>query len=95
MDLKIVDWKEDKKGIQIIWEAIVGAVTEVFENQPQDQFATKVPLEGNLNDPDAGILPTIWNVFSNAFVDAFKKQTDNAIDFGKKLKSEENKADKE
>lgn len=94
VDLKIVDWKEDKKGLQIIWEAIVGAIAEIFENQPKDQFATKVPLEGNLNDPDAGILPTIWNVFSNAFIDAFKKQTDNTIDFGKNLKSEENKTDK-
>jgi len=93
IDLKLVDPKGEREGLKLIWEAIVGTVVEIFENQPKDQFATKVPLEGNLNDPDAGILPTIWNIFSNAFVDAFKKQTDNSIDFGKNLGSEE-KTDK-
>lgn len=82
-DLKILDISEDDENpLALAWESIVGLVTEIFENQPTDQFATKVPLGGNLNDAEAGVFPTIWNVFRNAFVDSFDKETDDEITFG-------------
>ena len=81
-DLKIVAWNESEGNfIQKSWEALVGAVTELFENQAKDQLATRVPLEGNLNDPDVGVWPTVWNVFKNAFVNAFSKQVDHTLEF--------------
>lgn len=61
------------------WEVVVGGVLEVLENQRKDQFATKVPLTGNVNDSDVGIWATIGNVFKNAFIDAFNKNIDNTI----------------
>lgn len=78
--LKIVDLDEGNV-VEVAWEAIVGFVTEVFENQPEDQFATEVPLEGNLNDVEAGTYPAIWNIFRNAFVNAFSKEAGGEIEF--------------
>ncbi len=33
---------------------------EIFENQPKDQFAFRIPIEGNLDDPDRGT----WAAFT-------------------------------
>ena len=55
---------------------------EIFENQPKDQFATKVPMEGDLSNPDTAILPAIWTIFRNAFINALNKSVDDTIEFG-------------
>lgn len=95
--MKIVNWEKDKQNpLNLVWQSIVAVLAEVFENQKKDQFATKVPLEGNLNDVDAGVWPTVWNIFRNAFVKAFEMNTENAIQFvdPDKLKPDE-KSNKE
>jgi hypothetical protein len=81
-NVKIVNWEKDKKNpLNLAWQAIVGLLAEFFENQKENQFATKVPLQGNLKDIQSGVWPTIWNVFRNGFVKAFEKNTDNSIQF--------------
>lgn len=72
-DLSVLDLEEGNV-LEVMWEGVVAAVTEIFENQSKDQFATQIPLEGDLNDLDAGIFPAIWNIFRNAFIEAFSKQ---------------------
>jgi hypothetical protein len=85
-NIKVLNWEKDKKNpFNLVWQAIVGVVAEFFENQKEDQFATKVPLEGNLKDIKSGVWPTIWNVFRNAFVGAFAKNTDNTVKFSDSL----------
>ena len=81
-NVSLVDWGEgEKELLHKIWESIVGTVSELFENQPKDQLATKVPLEGDLNQPDTAIFPTIWNIFRNAFIQAFARNTDGTVKF--------------
>ncbi len=78
----VVDWKkEDEPFIDKLWESLVGAVAEIFENQPTDRLATRVPLRGNVEDIDAGLLTTIWNIFRNAFIEAFSKDLEGTIEF--------------
>jgi hypothetical protein len=82
LDLKVVDWKKDKqKPLNLIWQSIVGLFAEIFENQREDQFATKVPLEGRITSVDADIMSSVWNVFRNAFVKAFERNTDGTVNF--------------
>ena len=82
-DVKILDVKEDSENaLQLLWESVAGLLSEVFENQKKDQFATRVPIEGNLKDIKTGVWPTVWNVLKNAFVKAFELKTDNAITLG-------------
>ncbi|HOX81914.1 MAG TPA: DUF748 domain-containing protein [Chryseolinea sp.] len=82
LDVKIVSWENDKqKPLNLIWQSIVGFFVEVFSNQKKDQFATKVEIEGDLNNPETKVWPTVWNVYKNAFVKAFEMNTDNNIKF--------------
>jgi hypothetical protein len=85
-NIKVVSWEKDKKNpFNLVWQAIVGTVAEFFENQKEDQFATKVPIRGDLKNIKSGVWPTIWNVFSNAFVQAFERNTDNTVKFSDSL----------
>lgn len=65
-----------------LWEALAGGAGEVLENQANDQFATKIPFEGKLDDPKANIWITIANVIQNAFIRALLPSIDNEINIG-------------
>jgi hypothetical protein len=79
-DLKVIDWKKDKdKPLELVWESIAGFLVEIFENQSKDQFATRVPLQGQIAEVKSPFWPTLWNIFRNAFIEAFEKNTDNTI----------------
>jgi hypothetical protein len=79
--IKLLDIKEDNNPVNLLWEGIVSVVKDVFKNQKENQLATRVPIVGDLNDPDVAVWPTVWNVFRNAFVNAFELSTDNTVRF--------------
>jgi len=75
--LRVAEWQADHdKSTELVWESIVGFLTEIFENQKKNQFATRVPLEGLISDVNTPYWPVLWGVFSNAFVEAFDDHTD-------------------
>ena len=84
---------EDKNDsfLHKIWESIVGGVGVVFRNQKKDQIATKVPLEGNFNDPHTNTLDAIWEVLRNAFIQALLPSVDNEININSVGQTEEKK----
>lgn len=61
------------------WEGLAGAVTEVFENQSEDTFATKIPLQGKIDDPKANIIFAILQILENAFINALQPSIDQQI----------------
>lgn len=80
----ILSWRQDVKKdkdhlFKLFWEAIVGATGEILENQKKDQFATRIPLSGSLEDPDADLLSTVVGVLKNAFVRAFIPGLDKSV----------------
>jgi hypothetical protein len=64
------------------WEGMAGGLSEILENQPKDQFATKIPFEGKLDNPESDIWVTIGNVLKNAFVNALDPSIDGEISIG-------------
>ena len=83
-NLEILDLEKEEGGfLKKTWEAMVEGIKVIFENPSEDQVATQTPLGGDLSQMniDAGIWPTIWGLFKNAFVEALSKQTEDAIDF--------------
>lgn len=81
-NIDLINFREDiRNPLKLIWESFAALVLEVFENQGLDQFATKVPMVGNLNNPNTKIWPTLLGILQNAFVDAFTKKVDDSIDF--------------
>jgi hypothetical protein len=64
-----------------VWEGVISFFGFVLKNKPKDSFATKIPIEGNLNNPDVEVWRLITNIFRNGFISPFKKQVDQDINF--------------
>lgn len=73
--------KEDRDDnmLRKMWEGMVGTAGQVFKNQEEDQIATKINFEGNIENPDTSLWDTIANVLRNAFVRALQPAIDNQI----------------
>jgi hypothetical protein len=96
-NLKVVNWKEEKKKpLHLVWESVVGFLVEVFENQEKNQFATRVPLEGKISEVQSPFWPALWNIFRNAFVKAFERNTDGTVTIaaGKEKNKKESKKER-
>ena len=72
---------EDRKDnvLKKMWEGVVGAVGEIFQNQPKDRLATKIPLRGTVNQLDTNVWYAIGVVLQNAFIRALQPAIDQEI----------------
>jgi Domain of Unknown Function (DUF748) len=76
-DLDVLGDESPQEGwLSTAWEALVGTIAEVFENQPTDQQATRVPIEGRLDDWSVGSLQGAHSALWNAFVEALRPGLD-------------------
>ncbi|RPI65647.1 MAG: DUF748 domain-containing protein [Ignavibacteriales bacterium] len=79
-DMKVFSLEEEHENVfEFLWESVVGLVTEIFENQPKEQVATKVPFSGNFKDPSADIWATIGMLIRNAFIEALVPGIERSI----------------
>lgn len=91
LNLSVLDLEdEDHDVFSAAWELIVEGVTYIFRNHEEDQIATRLPMSGEIDDPDVGIFSTIWNIFRNAFIEAFEQSVEGIIDFGDVDEGDEN-----
>ncbi len=67
--------------LETLWEGFVGFFKFVLKNHKNNTLATKVPLEGDLTDVQSDVWATIFNIFENAWINAFKGMTDDSINF--------------
>lgn len=80
--LQIFSWKQDveqdhKNPLQLVWEAAAQAVTSIFKNHSKDQFATRIPISGRIDDKQLGTFNAVVNVLRNAFVKAYTPQLEH------------------
>ncbi len=64
-----------------VWEGVITFFGFVLKNKPKDSFATKIPIEGDLNNTHVKLWALITNIFKNGFIRPFKKRVDNDINF--------------
>jgi hypothetical protein len=71
-DMKVYDPRQDKEKTlwQKMYEGLVGGVANLLENTPRDEVATKVPVEGSLENPQTSTWETVVNLIQNAFFKA-------------------------
>jgi hypothetical protein len=82
--MQILSLQQDAKNpIKLVWEGLLEGVGRLLRNQPKDRFATKVPLTGDLKDPQGAVFVTIGNVFKNAFIQVFNERVEGTIDTSK------------
>ena len=75
-DVQIFSWKQDveeegKNPLRIAWEAVAQGLTSLFKNHAKDQFATRVPISGRIDNKDVSAWAAIVGVLHNAFVQAY------------------------
>jgi len=90
-NIKIIDslGKPNSSVFKRVWEGVVTFLGFVLKNKRKDSFATKIPMEGDLSDPNLNIWTLIKNIFRNGFIKPFNNEVDNDIQFsdaGKKKK---------
>jgi hypothetical protein len=76
-DLQIFSWKQDveedhKNPLQVAWEATAQGVTWLFKNHAKDQFATRVPITGRIDQKNISPFDAIVGVLRNAFIKAYE-----------------------
>ena len=56
--------------VDVFGQAPDGAL-EIIENKPKSRIATRVPVSGSLEDPDANGWVAAFGLIRNAYIDAF------------------------
>tara|TARA_B100000953_G_scaffold291052_1_gene276875 strand:- start:1521 stop:2630 length:1110 start_codon:yes stop_codon:yes gene_type:complete len=84
-NVEVFSWKGDieRDGdgfIEGSIEAISAFVTELFENQSEDQIATRIPIEGDLSNPDTQTWDAFTAILKNAFIKAFKGDVEESVE---------------
>lgn len=84
--LDVFNWQEDvvKDGdnpFEWLFEGLAGGLSELLENDEKDLLATRIPLEGEIENIDTPLLPAIGAIFRNGFIKAFDMKVDDVISF--------------
>lgn len=79
-DPSFLDLDDESQGpFRKAWEGLVQVAAEVLENQEEGQVATQIPFSGEIEDPEAGLLPAMVNLLKNAFVAGFSRSLEGTI----------------
>jgi hypothetical protein len=70
--LRVEKESEEQGFFATLWEGLVGATSEMLENQPEDQVATRIPVRGTFEQPDIGVIEAIANLLRNGYVEALR-----------------------
>lgn len=90
-DLDIVQFEEEEGNLaQIAWEALIASIAEIFQNQPKEQLASKIELNGHFTDPHVAFIPAVISVLKNAFIKALQPSVEHTIDLNKVAEANEN-----
>jgi hypothetical protein len=80
IDLKILRWKDEEEGFfGKLWEGVAELGKNILRNREKNQVATRVPLSGKIEKPDADIFETVIEVLRNAFIEALRRGLEPAI----------------
>ena len=92
-DVDVLDWDEDGPTfMQQLWQAAIGTTFAVFKNHKTDRFATKIPVEGKLDEKlDTDVFTTVVRVVKNAFIEAYQKTLDGSVTFDNNGEDKEKK----
>lgn len=81
-DMEIFNWQQDvaakdKSLLSGAWEALVGGSSWLLKNQREDQFATRIDIDGDLKAYDVSSWQAFKAILRNAFVQAFNNRFDS------------------
>lgn len=71
-NLDIFSLKGNDQPLHLLKQAAAAGTVQLLKNHSKNQFATRIPISGSLNDPNVAILPLIGNILKNGFIKAFQ-----------------------
>jgi len=80
---------EEDKFLESVWEGLVAFFEFILKNKKTDNFAIKAPIEGQIESYSVKTWPTIGSIFKNGFIEAFKSEIDDDIDYQDALLNEQ------
>jgi uncharacterized protein involved in outer membrane biogenesis len=81
-NVSMVDIESDGDPLSLAWQSLVSVFAEIFKNQPEDQLATRIPLVGNMNNPETDSWTAFVGIFRNTF-NAYIRDTDDLVEFSR------------
>ena len=72
---------EEDKILETLWEGLIAFFELILKNKKTDNFAIKVPIEGQIESYSVKTWPAIASIFKNGFVKAFKSEIDDDIEY--------------
>ncbi|WP_133468688.1 DUF748 domain-containing protein [Paraglaciecola marina] len=83
-ELEVFSWQEDAiedddNPIELLGEVAGGMVAEIFENNDEQLIATRIPISGDLSNPDISAWVAFKGVVKNAFVQAYDLKLEDSI----------------
>ena len=76
-DVQIFSWEHDVEKqrdnpLRAAWEIVVGGIQQLFKNQSQDQFATRVAIHGSIDNKEISAWDAVLGILRNAFIEAYR-----------------------
>jgi hypothetical protein len=71
--------EDDQGPFRKAWEGLVNLAAKILENREEGQVATQIPLRGEIENPEAGVLAALVNLVRNAFFVAFSRSFEGSI----------------
>lgn len=92
-NLDVFSWKQDvvKEGdnpLNLLLEAMTGGFSTLLENGQSEMVATRIPVHGEVSDPDVPVLDALAGLFRNALVEAYEMEVEELFSFGKEEKKQ-------
>ncbi|MET0385517.1 MAG: DUF748 domain-containing protein [Polyangiales bacterium] len=79
-DLQVLKWDEEKESFfGKLWEGVAEVIGEIFENQPRDQIATRIPVSGSVDSPSPDVWATMFGLIKNAFLQALRRGLEGSV----------------
>ena len=73
--------KEGESPGHVLWEALVGGVTQLFKNQKRDRFAARIPITGTRKELEIKTWPAVGSDLKNAFIKALSPELEDTVEF--------------
>lgn len=77
-DLKI-GLPKNGNPIEALFDGAAALFSKIVENHQQETIATKIKIEGNIEDPDTSILSIIGYILRHAFIESLIPQIDHNV----------------
>jgi hypothetical protein len=81
-DAEILNLDEDGSFFGTLWEGVVELAKNILENDETDRVGAEVPLEGELTAVDAELIPAVFSILQNAFIEALSVGLGRTIGLG-------------